>query len=479
MMTVPETKELKTQWKADVELPELSMKDVAAHKSKTDMWIVIHGQVFDITEYLQDHPGGADVLIETAGTDATAEYEDVGHSEDAREIMQPYLIGVLKDAQQFVRPKAVRVVSQNAPKETKSSSSLRTTGLVAGAMAAVLPVLYICSRGNLHHLNGLGSISKLLPHQLKGLRLPRGGFVNGFLAASAVAGTIGVMVAKQASRFTKIDSGFMRYPPRMKAKKVVRIDPHLTRGFLEPQNYQRIPLVEKVQLSSNTFRFVFALPNANSVLGLPIGQHVAIRANIDGTIVTRSYTPTSNNLDRGRIELVIKCYPDGLLSGRYLANLSIGDEVEFRGPKGAMRYTKGLCRKIGMVAGGTGITPMYQVIRAICENETDTTEISLIYANRSESDILLREELETFARRYPKNFKLWYMLDSAPEGWTYGSGYVDQKVLSEHLPAHSPDTKIFLCGPPGMVNATKKNLAELGFQKPGPVSKMSDEIFCF
>jgi cytochrome-b5 reductase len=43
-MAVPETKELKAQWKADVELPEYSMKDVAAHKSKTDMWIVIHGQ---------------------------------------------------------------------------------------------------------------------------------------------------------------------------------------------------------------------------------------------------------------------------------------------------------------------------------------------------------------------------------------------------------------------------------------------------
>jgi cytochrome-b5 reductase len=435
--------------------------------------------VFDITEYLQDHPGGAEVLIETAGTDATAAYEDVGHSEDAREIMQPYLVGVLKDAQQYVRPKAVRVLSQKAPEQSKPDSSLRTTGIVAGVLAAMLPVLYICKRGNVHCLNGMGALSQLVPRQIKGLRLPRGGFVNGFLAASTVAGTIGVMVAKQTSRFTKIDSGFMRYPPRIKAKRVVRIDPHLTRGFLEPQNYQRIPLVEKDQLSSNTFRFVFALPDAKSVLGLPIGQHVAIRANIDGTTVTRSYTPTSNNLDRGRIELVVKCYPDGLLSGRYLAGLSIGDEVEFRGPKGAMRYSKGLCCKIGMVAGGTGITPMYQVIRAICENETDTTEISLIYANRSESDILLREELEAFARRYPKNFKLWYMLDSAPEGWAYGTGYVDQHVLSEHLPAHSPDTKIFLCGPPGMVNATKKNLAALGFQKPGTVSKMSDEIFCF
>lgn len=387
--------------------------------------------------------------------------------------MQPYLIGTLKNAQQYVRPKAVRVVSQKAPEE-KKSSSLPTVLTTAGALALVPALFFFKGTLNIPHF------THLLPNQLKGVHLPRGGFVNGFLAASLIAGSIGTVVAKQASRFTKIESGFMRYPPRIKAKKVIRTDPHLVRGFLEPQTYQRLPLVAKDQLSSNVYRFVFALPEANGILGLPIGQHVAIKAEVDGKTVTRSYTPTSNNLDRGRIELVVKCYPDGLLSGRYLAGLSIGDEVEFRGPKGAMKYTKNLCRKIGMVAGGTGITPMYQLIRAICENDTDTTEISLIYANRSESDILLREELETFARRYPKNFKLWYMLDSPPAEWAFGSGYVDQSVLEERLPGPpSPDTKILLCGPPGMVSATKNNLAALGFKKPGTVTKMSDEVFCF
>ncbi|KAJ5692022.1 Cytochrome b5 [Penicillium macrosclerotiorum] len=477
-MAASETTESQSQWNTEVEVPEYSMQEIAAHNTKGDLWIVIHGQVFDITKYAQDHPGGAEVLVEVAGQDATAAYEDVGHSEDAREIMQPYLVGTLKDAQQYVRPKAVRVVSQKTP-EAPKPSSFSKLGALAGVVGSALPVLYIYTHGSARLFPGMDAISRLLPRQLKSLHLPQGGFVNGFLVASIIGGTIGLMVARQASRFTKVESGFMRYPPRIKAKKVIRVDPHLTRGFLEPQQYQKLPLVEKDQLSSNVFRFVFKLPDAQGVLGLPIGQHVAIKAEVDGAIVTRSYTPTSNNLDRGRIELVVKCYPDGLLSGKYLAGLSIGDEVEFRGPKGAMKYTKDLCSKIGMVAGGTGITPMYQLIRAICENETDTTEISLIYANRSEADILLRTELETFARRYPKNFKLWYMLDSAPEDWAYGTGYVDQTVLRAHLPGPGPDTKIMLCGPPGMVSATKKNLAALGFQKPGSVSKLSDEVFCF
>lgn len=390
--------------------------------------------------------------------------------------MQPFLVGILKGAQQYVRPKAVRVVSQKVQKEAGSSSSSIKT--IACALGGLIPLFYIFNQ-NSNFTNSLGSLSSLIPQQLKSLRLPHGGFVNGFLAASAISTVVGVMVARQANRFTTIDSGFMRFPPHMKAKKMIRADPHLTRGFLEPQQYQCLPLIEKTELATNVYRFVFALPTATDVLGLPIGQHVAIRAIVDGTTVTRSYTPTSNNTDRGRIELVIKCYPDGLLSGKYLAGLTVGDEVEFRGPKGSMRYTKGICRKIGMVAGGTGITPMYQLIRAICENDTDMTEVSLIYANRSEPDILLREELERFARLYPKNFKLWYMLDSAPEGWTYGTGFVDQVVLKEQLPTPSPDTKVMLCGPPGMVNATKKNLVAMGFSKPGVVAKMSDQIFCF
>ncbi|KAJ6037473.1 hypothetical protein N7444_010178 [Penicillium canescens] len=468
-MSFPESKELKAEWKADVVLPEYTLKDVAAHNTKGDTWMVIHGQVFDLTEYLQDHPGGAEVLVEVAGTDATADYEDVGHSEDAREIMQPFLVGTLKDAQQFVRPKAVRVVS---PKTQEAASSSTSAMPAIAALGGLIPIFYVLNRTN-YLTNSLGAISKLIPHQLKTIRLPHGGFINGFLAASVISTAVGIVVAREANRFTKIDSGFMRYPPHMKAKKVIRVDPHLTRGVLEPQTYQRLPLQPMSTALSSPSQ-----PRQAS-LASPIGQHVAIRANINGTTVTRSYTPTSNNTDRGRIELVIKCYPDGQLSGQYLANLELGDEVEFRGPKGSMRYSKGLCKKIGMVAGGTGITPMYQLIRAICENDTDTTEVSLIYANRSESDILLRAELERFARLYPKNFKLWYLVDSAPEGWTYGSGYVDQEVLKARLPGSAEDTKIMLCGPPGMVNATKKNLVAMGFAKPGVVAKMSDQIFCF
>ncbi|OPB37695.1 hypothetical protein A0O28_0046070 [Trichoderma guizhouense] len=215
------------------------------------------------------------------------------------------------------------------------------------------------------------------------------------------------------------------------------------------------------------------------MLGLPTGQHVAITMNVDGEKVTRSYTPVSNNLDYGVLELLVKIYPDGKLTGGCLANLQIGDEVQFRGPKGAMRYSNGLCKKIGMIAGGTGITPMFQLIRAICENDRDATEISLIYANHTENDILLKDELDKFSRLYPKLFKVFYVIEHPSTTWNSGVGYITKDMAAQRLPLPGNDVKIMVCGPPGMVGAAKKFLGELGYETPGANPKMSDQVFIF
>ncbi|KAK2812236.1 hypothetical protein FQN50_001594 [Emmonsiellopsis sp. PD_5] len=459
---------------------------VATHNSRDDLWITIHGKVYDVTEYVRDHPGGVDALVEVAGTDATESYEDVGHSEDASEILQSYLIGTVKDATEFSRPKAVRVIQQSPPDmkdTTKPKFSFTPLALLTGSVGLASIYYYLAPRNPLVGAT-LAKLARLPINRISAVRVPNkgslvGGFPSGFVAATLLCATLGGIVGIKLSSLTQIEAGFTKYPPYLKSRLMKKPNPHLAKGFLEAKEYKDLPLIRKDQLSPNVYRFVFQLPKSHDVVGLPIGQHVAIKATVNGEVVSRSYTPTSNNLDLGRVELVIKCYPDGLLTGQYLANLKVGDIVQFRGPKGAMKYHNGLCKKIGMLAGGTGITPMYQLIRAICEDDTDVTEVSLIYANRTEEDIILRNELEMFAKKYPKNFKLWYMLDHPPQKWAYGKGFITPAVMSAKLPECDPDTKIMLCGPPGMINASKKALVAMGFQAPGAVSKMTDQIFCF
>merc|ERR1711871_378458 len=119
-----------------------------------------------------------------------------------------------------------------------------------------------------------------------------------------------------------------------------------------------------------------------------------------GTEIDRKYTPTTSDEDLGFVDLVIKVYkggvidrfPDGGKMSQYMDTLKVGDKLDIMGPVGMHTYLgKGKfksgkkehsCTKIGMMAGGTGLTPMLQVMNAILRDPNDKTQISLIYANQ-------------------------------------------------------------------------------------------------
>lgn len=117
---------------------------------------------------------------------------------------------------------------------------------------------------------------------------------------------------------------------------------------------------------------------------------------------------------------------------QFLEGLKIGDTITIRGPAGRLTYLgdgkfsiKKLrnepaqivkASKVNMIAGGTGITPMLQLVRHILKTKGDGTQLRLLFANQTEKDILVRKELEEAADKYPEQFKLWYTLDSPPAG---------------------------------------------------------------
>nr|ACF22999.1 nitrate reductase [Chlorella vulgaris] len=247
---------------------------------------------------------------------------------------------------------------------------------------------------------------------------------------------------------------------------------------------KRIPfvLVEKEALSHNVRRFRFALQSPQHRFGLPVGKHVFLYAKVDGELVMRAYTPSSSDDQLGYFELVIKVYfanqhprfPDGGKMSQYLESLSIGDSMEVKGPLGHVHYTghgnytlDGEPHKashISMIAGGTGITPMYQVIQAVLKNASDTTQLRLLYANVSPDDILLREELDALAAAHP-NFHVWYTVDKADEGWQFSTGFICEDMIKEQLFPAGEETICCLCGPPPMIKfACLPNLEKLGYK---------------
>ncbi|VDK18010.1 unnamed protein product [Anisakis simplex] len=119
-----------------------------------------------------------------------------------------------------------------------------------------------------------------------------------------------------------------------------------------------------------------------------------------------------------------------------------------------------------MIAGGTGITPMLQIINAILKDPNDSTKISLLFANQTEDDILLRDELDKLAKQHEDRFQIWYTLDKMAIGWKYSTGYITDEMIDAHLPKAGADTAILMCGPPPMINfACVPNLEKLQHAK--------------
>jgi len=115
-----------------------------------------------------------------------------------------------------------------------------------------------------------------------------------------------------------------------------------------------------------------------------------------------------------------------------------------------------------MIAGGTGITPMLQIIRAIIKNPNDNTQVNLIFGNISVDDILLKDEIEQIIEKH-KNIHAYLTLDKPPEGWKQGCGYVTPDMIKSNFPPPSDDVIILICGPPIMVKLCGEHCVKLGY----------------
>jgi len=188
---------------------------------------------------------------------------------------------------------------------------------------------------------------------------------------------------------------------------------------LNPISFRPFTVISIESASHNTVAVKFEIP-AGKDLGLSVGRHVSARAEINGIKVLRPYTPTSRPDTKGHFELLVKKYADGKMS-THIGNLRVGDTLEFRGPVGRFKYSKNQYKRIGLVAGGTGLTPCLQVIRSVLEGlegEGDHTSFVLFFQNRTEKDILLKHELQALATAFPSRLKVFYFLSNPQdEGW--------------------------------------------------------------
>jgi len=169
-----------------------------------------------------------------------------------------------------------------------------------------------------------------------------------------------------------------------------------------------------------------------------------------GKEIVRPYTPVYPKQSKGEFQLLIKKYDNGVMS-KYIHNMKIGDSLEVMGPWDKLKYQANMKKNIGLIAGGTGITPMIQLLETSLDDPKDKTVFTLLFGNVSEQDIILKDYLDSLEKKNPRRLKIHYILDKPPKNWKGFGGYITTEILKKTMPPPNKDNLVCVCGPGPMV----------------------------
>jgi ferredoxin-NADP reductase len=233
----------------------------------------------------------------------------------------------------------------------------------------------------------------------------------------------------------------------------------------------RVAAIHRETPHVKTFRLVAPEGNAIPFTFVP-GQFLTFSAKVDAKTIRRSYSIASPPTRTSYVEITVKREDEGEFS-RYLHDrISVGDTLQASGPSGVFTFDGGNADSIVLIAGGVGITPMMCIIRYL----TDATwpgEIFLVCAVRNTEEFIFREELEYLQRRWPK-LHVAAAVAARSEGtaWMGLEGQLSKDAIIHAVPGIEK-RRIHLCGPPPMMDAIRRVLAELGV----PLDQIKTEAF--
>ena len=208
-----------------------------------------------------------------------------------------------------------------------------------------------------------------------------------------------------------------------------------------------------------TFRLVSSASGELPFSYLP-GQYLNLTLNVDGQKVLRSYTIASSPTRADYCELTIKREEFGVSSRHIHDTIREGDVLNVSAPAGRFTFTGSEARSLVLIAGGVGITPLMSKIRYLTDTSW-TGELHLVFAAKTESDIIFREELASLQRRFP-NLKVTVILSRANgSSWQGERGRITSEFLSRVV-ENIRSKRVHICGPDAMMEAIVAMLREQG-----------------
>lgn len=226
--------------------------------------------------------------------------------------------------------------------------------------------------------------------------------------------------------------------------------------------FHTLSVAEIRPLTADSVEVTFAVPeNLQGEFDYVPGQHLALRATVDGHELRRSYSicrpPTS-----GSVSVAIKRDLGGAFSTWANSELAVGQRLDVMSPQGT--FTTALHELDGKhivgIAAGSGITPLMSLAHTVLAH-SDTSRFTLVYTNRTALDVMFLDELADLKDRYPARLALHHVLSRQQRSSTLLSGRIDEEKLQLMLDTIIRPASVdewFLCGPFELVQLCRDTL---------------------
>jgi ferredoxin-NADP reductase len=221
---------------------------------------------------------------------------------------------------------------------------------------------------------------------------------------------------------------------------------------------------EIVPRTYNVTSFRFPRPET---LSYKPGQFLFITIRSDEKELNKHFSFSSSPTEKEHIEFTKK-FTESEFSAALKA-LKTGDWAKIDAPYGKFTF-EGEHEKIGLLAGGIGITPLVSICK-FCVDMQLKTKVTLFYGCRTEADIAFKKELETMQEQ-DKNLKTIFTVNEATGSWQGAIGVINAEMIKKEIPDYK-ETMFYTCGPPPMVEVMTKLIEQLGL----PQTQLKREYF--
>ncbi|XP_068754807.1 cytochrome b5 reductase 4-like isoform X2 [Montipora capricornis] len=446
-------------------------EELGKHNSENDAWICIRGRVYNITPYLEYHPGGIPEIMRGVGRDGTDLFDETHKWVNAESMLEKCFIGPLKrDIAIKVKPRtdngfAVPVAPPSSPDpryDWYQNDKIVTISVYTKKKDLRLEdiILELKDGKDFNAIFILGIKSFQIHLVLSNVVTCQQVRISG------ATGKADVLLTKETSgvKWTDLGQGLL-------GNNSLKL--HKDR---ESRLWDcRVVSVEAV--THNCKLFCCELPDG-IVMRVPMGHHIHLHRDVEGMKISRPYTVVLPSLrfslderehDGRRFYLMIKIYPDGTLTPT-LSAIDVGDILQISDYSGDFKESRLIeARDIILIAGGTGLTPMIRLIRrAVLENSSTETSVKLLFANNQEKDILWKQQLNEMVETASQRFQVYYTVSQPTPEWDGYEGRVSLEMLLEILPpppsaGHERGLLICICGPDPFTHHIVSTLKDLSY----------------